>query len=145
DYYALTDSTAAQSLDNTNAGTGQFSGSLGGVSGNIGGVTFTRSWSVTRYALPIVSGVPSTTYSVVASDTGPLDAADYVPNSTYKIVAVTVGWTDATGQQQTVRLEDAIAALDPSDSARNQRSAGGRSRGPQVIIFDPSEEAGVIP
>lgn len=145
DYYALADSTAVQSINNTNAGTDDFSGSLGGVSGNLGGTNFTRSWTVTRYALPIVSGVPSTTYSIVASDTGALSSASYVPNSEYKVVSVNVGWTDAAGQTRSVKLEDAIAALDPVDSARNQRTVGGRARGPQVIIFDPSSDPGVIP
>lgn len=145
DYYALTDSTSAQSIDNTNAGTGHFTGNLGGVSGSLGGTNFSRSWTVTRYALPIVSGVPSTTYSVVSSDTGALSAASYAPNSEYKVVSVAVTWTDAAGQARALRFEDAISALDPLDSARNQRSVGGRARGPQVVIFDPSSEAGVIP
>lgn len=144
-YYALTDSSGSEAINNTNAGTGHFSGSLGGVSGNLGGTNFTRSWTVTRYALPVVSGVPSTTYSTVASDTGALSPTAYAQNSEYKVVSVTVGWTDAAGQQRAIKLEDAIAALDPVDSARNQRSVGGRARGPKVIIFDPSTETGVIP
>ena len=145
EYYALTDSTSAQSINNSNAGTGRFTGNLGGVTGNLGGTDFSRSWTVTRYALPIVSGVPSTSYQVVASDTGALSAASYAPNSEYKVVTVSVSWNDAAGQARALRFEDAISALDPLDSARNQRSVGGRSRGPKVVIFDPSADPGVIP
>lgn len=148
EYLALTDSTSAQNIDNTNAGTGRFSGGLGGVTGTLGGTNFTRSWTVDRYAIPV-----NTTGFVkyTGSDTGALPAPNpaagtgYLANSEYKTVTVTVTWTDAAGQQGVVKLEDAIAALDPMDSARNQRSIGGRSRGPKVIIFDPSTEAGVIP
>lgn len=148
EYLALTDSTSAQNIDNTNAGTGRFSGGLGGVTGTLGGTNFTRSWTVDRYAIPV-----NTTGFVkyTGSDTGALPAPNpaagtgYLANSEYKTVTVTVTWTDAAGQQGVVKLEDAIAALDPMDSARNQRSIGGRSRGPKVIIFDPSTETGVIP
>lgn len=142
-YYALTD--GSDSINDTNAGTNRFSGNLGGVTGNLGGTNFTRSWMVTRYALPITGGVPSSTYAVVGTKTGALNTASYVQNSEFKTIQVTVGWTDAANQGHSVMLEDAIAALDPVDSARNQRSNGGRARGPKVVIFDPSSDAGVIP
>lgn len=104
------------------------------------GVTFTRSWTVRRYAVP----VGATTFQQYGTVTGALPAA-YAPNREFKTVEMVVTWTDASGQARSVRMEDAIAGLDPQDSARNQRSRTNRNRGPQVLIYNPAGEAGVIP
>lgn len=106
----------------------------------VGGVTYTRSWAVTRYAYPTAGG----SFESV-SNTG-ATAAGYVTNNEFKRVAVTVAWTDAEGQQQHVTLEDAIASLSPADSAKLARfTNSGAVRGPQVMIHDPTTEGGVIP
>lgn len=147
-YLSLTDSSSAESVSNSNAGTGRFTGNLGGVTGNLGGTNFTRSWTVKRYAIPVntTAFVEYTTSDTAALPApNPVAGTGYLLNSEYKTVQVTVNWTDAGGQSRSIMLEDAIAALDPLDTARNQRSVGGRARGPKVIIFDPSSDPGVIP
>ncbi|HEY5780279.1 MAG TPA: prepilin-type N-terminal cleavage/methylation domain-containing protein [Lysobacter sp.] len=108
----------------------------------VDGTSFTRSWTVKRYAVPVAGG--GTTFQQYGTVTGALPAA-YAPNREFKTVEMAVTWTDASGQARAVRMEDAIAGIDPQDSARNQRSRSGRSRGPKVNIFDPSTEGGVIP
>jgi type IV pilus modification protein PilV len=106
----------------------------------IGGVTYTRSWSVTRYAYPAAGG----NFTQVGN-TG-ATAGTYVTNNEFKRIQVNVTWTDAEGRSQTVSLEDAIAALSPADSAKLARfSNSGAVRGPQVMIYDPTTEGGVIP
>lgn len=106
--------------------------------GGTGGVDFTRTWTVTRHVLPAAGGA----FCVAGA---PGCATGIAPNSEFKTVDVRVTWTDARNETRLVVLEDAIAGLDPADSARSQRSRGGVSRGPKVIIFDPSNETGVIP
>jgi type IV pilus modification protein PilV len=106
--------------------------------GNVGGVDFTRSWTVKRYQLRTATGA----FCLVGSAGC---AAPFAPNSEFKTVDIRVGWTDSTGQSRVVAMEDAIAGLDPADTARNQVNRGGRSRGPKVVIYDPSTDAGVIP
>ncbi|MDR7133883.1 type IV pilus modification protein PilV [Lysobacter niastensis] len=108
----------------------------------VDGTAFTRSWTVKRYAVPVAGG--GTTFQQYGTVTGALPAA-YAPNREFKTVEMAVTWTDASGQARAVRMEDAIAGIDPQDSARNQRSRSGRSRGPKVLIYDPSTENGVIP
>lgn len=104
------------------------------------GTSYARSWTVRRYAVP----VGGTSFQQYGTVTGTLPAA-YAPNREFKTVEVAVTWTDASGLSRSVRMEDAIAGIDPQDSARNQRSRSGRSRGPKVMIYDPGTEAGVIP
>lgn len=130
-YLAIT--SGSDTINDTNGG-------LGGVTGNLGGLNFTRSWTVKRYA----TTVGSSTFTEYANLTGALPNT-YAPNREFKTAQVTVRWADASGQNQYVVIEDAIAGLDPNDSTRLQRSSGSRSRGPKVIIFDPSSDPGVIP
>ena len=114
------------------------------VSGNdsstVDGTTYRRDWTVKRFAVP----VGGTTFQQYGTLTGNLPAT-YSPNREFKTVTMAVTWTDASGQNRAVRMEDAIAGIDPQDSARNQRSRSGRSRGPIVRIYDPGSESGVIP
>ncbi len=104
------------------------------------GITYSRSWTVRRFAVP----VGGTTFQQYGTLTGALPAA-YAPNREFKTVELAVTWTDASGQSRSARMEDAISGIDPQDSARNQRTRSGRSRGPKVKIYDPGSEAGVIP
>jgi type IV pilus modification protein PilV len=116
--------------------------------GLYGGTNYTRRWTVKRYVLPTaaLNFCPAGSASCTAvTNTSVLPAVGFAPNTEFKTVEVQLGWTDATGQPRVVRMEDAIAALDPQDSARNRRNRGGLSRGPEVIIQDPSTETGVIP
>jgi type IV pilus modification protein PilV len=114
-------------------------------SGSLGGVTFTRSWTVDRYAMQLTAGVPNGTFDNSVANTGTLSPTNYAQNNEFKRVVVTVDWSDATNQNRTVRMEDAIAGLDPQDSARNSRTRTNIPRGPKVLIYDPSSETGVIP
>jgi type IV pilus modification protein PilV len=115
---------------------------LADTSGSLGGVNFTRSWTVRRYAVTTTG--TNFTQLATANNTSALPAG-YVQNNEFKTIDVRVSWTDAQGQTRTVAMEDAIAGLDPQDSARNQRNRGMQPRGPEVLIYDPSGEAGVIP
>lgn len=107
-----------------------------------GGVTYSRNWAVQRYVLP----VGTTAFSTAVGDTTDISGnAAYAPNLEYKTVTVTVTWTDASNNSRKVVMEDALSALDPADSARNQKRRGGMARGPKVIVYDPSTDPGVIP
>lgn len=107
----------------------------------VGGVSYTRSWTVARYAYPAAGG-----NFVSVANTGAL-ANTYAANNEFKRIVVTVAWTDAQGQTQRVQLEDAIAGLDPGDSRKIGKLVGGTTpRGPEVRIYDPStQQEGVIP
>lgn len=110
---------------------------------NIGGVSYTRTWQVQRYAFSTASGTFGT--GALSSDTGATPSG-YVENNEFKRVQVKVAWTDAEGLSREVYLEDAIASLNPGDSAKLAKfSRTNRVRGPEVIIHDPTTEGGVIP
>ena len=80
----------------------------------VGGVSYTRSWTVNRYAYPVAGG----SFYPARPNTGAL-AATYAVNNEFKRILVNVTWTDAQSLDQRVSLEDAIAAIDPGDSARS--------------------------
>lgn len=107
----------------------------------IDGVSYTRAWTVDRYAFSETAG--SFDGSVpVTGDT----AAGYVSNNEFKLIQVDVSWTDAMGTAQKVSLETAIAALSPQDTAKLAKaSSTGGPRGPEIIIVNPASEEGVIP
>lgn len=107
----------------------------------VGGVDYTRSWTVTRYAYPEAGGNFTSVGNTAAL------GATYASNNEFKRVSVTVGWTDPQGNPQSVTLEDAIAAIDPGDSRKIAKNAGSaRPRGPEVRIYTPtSQQEGVIP
>ena len=122
DYLALTSSTTPETV-------------------SIGGIDYSRSWTVSRYAYPAAGG----NFTSVANTTA-LGSA-YATNNEFKRIVVTVSWTDAQGKPQFVTLEDAIAAINPGDSARLAKNASfARPRGPEVTIYTPtSQQQGVIP
>lgn len=110
--------------------------------GAIGGVNYTMGWDVRRFALDRATGM----FVGGLADTGALNQATYVKDNEFKRIAVTVNWTDVNGGSKSVTLEDAIAALNPQDSARMAKLAGGAGpRKPVVLIKDPGTEDGVIP
>lgn len=105
-----------------------------------GGVDYSRWWTVTRYAFN-----PTTNTFAEVANTGPTPSG-FDSNNEFKRIRVSVSWADASGATRTTSLEDAIAALDPSDSAKLAKMRGAVTpRKPQVLIFDPSNTAGVIP
>lgn len=144
----IEDLRSFQTLDGYKALTSSASNeTLNDVSGDLSGVNFTRSWVVQRFGY-----APSTTSFVsITTLTGDTPATvggvAITADNEYKTVAVTVSWTDANGATQSVRLDDAIGALSPSDGSKvvlnNQSST--QARKPQVLIYDPGATGGVIP
>lgn len=109
--------------------------------GALGGVNFTRTVVVDRYALPVGGAAFDNSVPL----TGALSSSAYVANNEFKTIAVQLTWADESGRTHGVRIEDAVAGLDPMDTSRNQRKIGTQPRGPKVIIYDPSNQDGVIP
>jgi prepilin-type N-terminal cleavage/methylation domain-containing protein len=112
----------------------------------VDGISFTRSWTVQRYAYPTPTDTtPSPSFELLTADTGDTPSG-YVSNNEFKRIQVKVAWTDATGASREVALESAIAALSPQDTAKIAKvSSTGGPRGPEVIITNPANEEGVIP
>jgi type II secretory pathway pseudopilin PulG len=112
----------------------------------VDGISFTRSWTIQRYAYPEpTEDVPAPSFALLASDTGETPTG-YVSNNEFKRVQVKVAWADATGTTREVALESAIAALSPQDTAKLAKvSSTGGPRGPKIVISNPANEEGVIP
>jgi type IV pilus modification protein PilV len=113
---------------------------------NVGGVAFARAWTVTRCAYPNAGG----NFNCTVANTGALSTnavTGYALNNEFKRVLVNVTWTNAEGASQRVSLEEAVAALDPADSAKLAKlSSGASPRGPEVRIYNPAmQQQGVIP
>ena len=111
----------------------------------IGGVTFTRTTLVSRYAYrkdTQIYGVPGNTLR----DAQFVTPTTYLAGKEFKRVVVTVGWTDALGGTPTVRIEGAIPSVAPSDSLLvASNDPGNRPRPAVAIIVNPSSVPGVIP
>lgn len=140
---ALEDMRSYQDMDEYRALTSRAQGSAEQIdddSGSLGGVSYQRWWTVTRYAFNETTG----TFEQVAN-TGALDPDTYPEHNEFKTVTMHVAWNDVAGVQQRVVLQDAIGALSPMDSSNLQANRSVRPRGPEVLIYDPSNEAGVIP
>jgi prepilin-type N-terminal cleavage/methylation domain-containing protein len=129
--------------------------------GEISGTAYHRNWVVTRYVFNRdPDGVPTTydgAFQLYDTDTGNTPSAyhgntssGFVDDNEFKRVSVSVTWTDATGDSQSVTIQDAVAALSPSDSALIAEGSGAViPRSLEVIIRDPTltdgEANGVIP
>ena len=129
--------------------------------GMVSGTNYLRSWRVARYIYNRdPDGTPTTNdrgFRAFAADTGdspnPYNGntgTGWVDDVEFKRIQVRVSWIDASGAGRTVALEDAIAALSPSDSALVARSGSSViPRTGEVIISDPTltngEANGVIP
>ena len=116
--------------------------------GNLGGVNYSRAWTVTRFGYQPSTGA----FAAIATLTGPTPAANasgvaFTANNEYKRVAITVSWTDANGTTQSIGLEDAIGAVSPGDGSKVvlNNTATSEPRYPRVLINDPSLTEGVIP
>jgi prepilin-type N-terminal cleavage/methylation domain-containing protein len=120
-----------------------------------GGVGFTRTWMVSRYVYnQDPDGNPATAdgqFVPYASDTGdppnPYNgntATGYVDDTEFKRIVVHVTWNDVEGNTRSVALEDAIAAVAPSDAALIAKSGSAIiPRTTEVIINDPTLTNGV--
>lgn len=116
--------------------------------GNLGGVNYSRSWTVTRFGYQPSAGA----FAAITTLTGPTPAASasgvaFTANNEYKRVAITVSWTDANGSTQSIGLEDAIGAVSPGDGSKVvlNNTSSSEPRYPRVLINDPSLTEGVIP
>ncbi|MFM6987800.1 MAG: type IV pilus modification protein PilV [Arenimonas sp.] len=116
--------------------------------GNLGGVNYSRAWTVTRFGYQPSTGA----FAAIATLTGPTPAANaagvaFTSNNEYKRVAITVSWTDANGSTQSIGLDDAIGAVSPGDGSKVvlNNTASSEPRYPRVLINDPSLTEGVIP
>jgi type II secretory pathway pseudopilin PulG len=109
---------------------------------NLGGIAYTRKWTVSRYGYPVGGG----NFAQITTLTGATPNT-YVANNEFKRVLVDVTWNDAQSAQQHVALEEAIAAIDPKDSAKVAKLTGtALPRGPEVRIYNPAQQQqGVIP
>lgn len=106
---------------------------------SIGGVDYRRSWSVARY---VFNGAAFVT---TIANTAAVPAT-YPTNNEFKRIQVTVAWNDADGTPQSIAMEDAIGALDPTDSTRLVKlSKTVTPRRPRAVISDPALTAGIIP
>ena len=123
-YQCITGSSAAEPLNDNN--------------GSLGGVNYSRTWTVARYTASGVAFSPNVNNTQAY--------AGSVPRNEYKIIGVTVSWSDATGLPKLVTLKDAVSALDPRDSAQLQKpNTSSSPRTAVARINNPGLVAGVIP
>jgi type IV pilus modification protein PilV len=107
---------------------------------SVGGVSYTRSWTVARYANPTAGGDFASITTTGATPSG------YVTDNEFKTLKVEVLWTDSANEQRRVSLEDAVGASDPTDSAKLSKALKAvRPRGPEIVITNPESVSGVIP
>jgi prepilin-type N-terminal cleavage/methylation domain-containing protein len=121
----------------------------------IGGITFTPAWTVDRFIFNqdvdndgTLNETNDQQFQAYATDTGatPSSPTGFVANNEFKRMKVTVSWTDSENNQQKVALEDAVAALSPSDSALITKLSNlTATRRIPAIINDPALDAMVIP
>jgi len=121
----------------------------------IGGIAYTPAWTVERFvynqdvdADGTLNETNDQQFQLITPDTGatPTSPAGLVSNNEFKRLKVTVTWTDSQNVGQSVALEDAVAALSPTDSAlvSKQTLTTGTRRIP-AIINDPALDSMVIP
>ena len=116
--------------------------------GSLGGVNYTRAWTVTRWAYkPSTSTFISVTPLTGSTPTGGTTPSTYVDNNEYKKVAMVVTWNDANGAAQTIGIEDALGAVSPGDGGKVllNNTATTSARKPKVLIYNPGDTGGVIP
>lgn len=102
----------------------------------IGGVLYSRKVTVERFTQA------AGTFSLSGSDSGAVGA----DRNEFKRVSVEVKWTDPNGVDQFIVVEDAVAALDPADSAKLGKSLANTGPRPaRVRIVNPDSVDGVIP
>lgn len=124
-------------------------GDVASQSMTIGGVTFDRSAVVGRYVYD--KSTLHQGFWLQGSDTA-LDSTlltspvTYLAGKEFKRVDVKVHWIDATGGDRNTYVEDAVAAINPADSAAvSKTTKGATPRKAQAVITNPASVAGVIP
>ncbi len=115
----------------------------------VGGVSFERSAVVRRYVYD--KSALHQGFWLQGTDTA-LDSTlltspvTYLAGKEFKRIEVTVHWVDPTGTDRNVYLEDAVAAINPADSAAVAKTTkGATARKAQAIVTNPASVAGVIP
>jgi prepilin-type N-terminal cleavage/methylation domain-containing protein len=122
----------------------------------IGGISYTPAWTVERFIYnedvdgdgTLNEANDQQFQGPVSPDTGatPGSPAGYVDNNEFKRIKVTVDWTDAEAGNQRVAMEDAVAALSPSDGALIAKQGQvNATRKIPAIINDPALDNMVIP
>lgn len=126
----------------------------------VGGIAYTPSYTVTRYAYDTSAGPArylqiddTATDAAIAGSTcgnavgGASATHTCVSNRDFKRIVVSVTWAQADSATGTVAVEDAIAAINPSDSAKTVKTASSNTtpRKAKVVIYNPGSTAGVIP
>jgi type IV pilus modification protein PilV len=117
-----------------------------------GVTTFTRTWTVNRYVFEddvdndgIKNEANDQAFEAYGTDTGATPSGK-VTNNEFKVLKVSVTWVDSNGLGQEVAMEDAVAALSPSDSALVAKLGSITTRrNIPVTIFDPAADQMVIP
>jgi prepilin-type N-terminal cleavage/methylation domain-containing protein len=114
-----------------------------------GGVDYQVTTTVTRYAYnsdPNNDGDTSDGAFVEVADDSAEQTGNFVDENEFKRISVAVEWTDANGVEQNVVVEDAIGSVDPANTGKiARRDPDSAQRRPQILITDPSLDAGVIP
>jgi prepilin-type N-terminal cleavage/methylation domain-containing protein len=121
-----------------------------GTQSEVGGVSYSRGTTVTRYVFDKAATSAPKYFSVsnIALDSAikALSGHTYLPGKEFKRIVVTVRWADSAGITQQVIVEDAISGLEPSDTvAVSKNEGGGDARKAVAIIVNPASVAGVIP
>lgn len=112
----------------------------------IGGVTYSRSTTVTRYVYQKDTGLYVARGNTLLDSAVEALSANALPGKEFKRVVVTVAWTDAAGSSRQVQVEDAISGINPSDSlAVSNLGDFSSPRKAVSIITNPSSDPGVIP
>ncbi len=121
----------------------------------VGGVTYTRTRTVTRYVYNqdvdndgILNESGDQAFQSTTTKTGatPTSPSGFVANNEFKVVNVDTTWPDANGATQTISLTDASGAISPSDSTLVTKTATTTAaRKIPVIINDPAADNMVIP
>lgn len=122
----------------------------------IGNIEFAQTSRIDRYVLRQQTGVAPCTaapqFVRLAANQDTLTAAELAALSTcydntrdFKRAEVSIGWTDATNAARSVVLADVFSSVSATDTLNVSNDSSSGANGPQVRIFDPSSEPGVIP
>lgn len=121
------------------------------VAGNqpVGGITFSRQIDVARYVYnkaDLIKQFVLQTGDTALDSTLQTNPVTYLAGKEFKRITATVSWTDSTGTLRSIVAEDAIASIDPADSASvSKANSGAAPRPARAVITNPASVAGVIP
>lgn len=122
---------------------------------SIGGVSFGRTWTVTRYVfnkdvngngILNESGDSGFQCATAAACTLPGNVTGWVANNEFKVINVNTTWNDSNGAAQVITLTDATGAISPGDSATLSKApTTTAARRIPVVIANPASDTMVIP